>query len=164
MISGNKGAIIGGNTAAVYKIEAHHIGNRAGLLTNISLGMSQAMLQEEEEADIKLKKFQSELAIFEEAYRKLQRQYPPEVRNEMEIYLKVEQATYIKRKQMEQQLEYTKELERRRGKADEAKMLVRGILNAGTVVQMNGMRWSAANAVQNVTVRRSFKEIGIFRN
>lgn len=164
VISGSKGAIIGGNAAAVYKIEAHHIGNRAGLLTNISLGMNQAMIQEEEEADIKLKKFQSELAIFEEAYRKLQKQYPPEVRNEMEIYLKVEQATYIKRKQMEQQQEYTKELEGRRSKAEEAKMLVRGILNAGTVVQMNGMRWSAANAVQNVTVRRSFKEIGVFRN
>ena len=125
IISGARGAIIGGNTAAVNKIEAHHIGNRAGLLTNISLGISQAMIQKEEEADIKLKKLQSELAIFEEAYKKLQKQYPPEVRNEMEIYLKVEQATYIKRKQMEQQIELTKELEQKRKKADEAKMLVR---------------------------------------
>ena len=163
IISGARGAIIGGNTAAVNKIEAHHIGNRAGLLTNISLGISQAMIQKEEEADIKLKKLQSELAIFEEAYKKLQKQYPPEVRNEMEIYLKVEQATYIKRKQMEQQFELTKELEQKRKKADEAKMLVRGTLNAGTVVQMNGMTWNAASSVKNVTVRRSFKEIGVFR-
>ena len=122
------------------------------------------MIQKEEEADIKLKKLQSELAIFEEAYKKLQKQYPPEVRNEMEIYLKVEQATYIKRKQMEQQFELTKELEQKRKKADEAKMLVRGTLNAGTVVQMNGMTWNAASSVKNVTVRRSFKEIGVFRN
>ncbi|MCI9447017.1 MAG: DUF342 domain-containing protein [Lachnospiraceae bacterium] len=164
VISGTKGAIIGGNAAAVNKIEAHHIGNRAGLLTNISLGISQAMIQKEEEAEIKLKKFQSELAIFEEAYKKLQKQYPPEIRNEMDIYLKVEQATYIKRKQMEQQMERTKELEEKRNKADEAKMIVRGTLNAGTEVQMNGMHWSAANSVKNVTVRRSFKEIGVFRN
>ncbi len=121
------------------------------------------MIQKEEEAEIKLKKFQSELAIFEEAYKKLQKQYPPEIRNEMDIYLKVEQATYIKRKQMEQQMERTKELEEKRNKADEAKMIVRGTLNAGTAVQMNGMHWSAANSVKNVTVRRSFKEIGVFR-
>lgn len=164
VISGARGAIIGGYAAAVNKIEAHHIGNRAGLLTNISLGISQAMIQKEEEAEIKLTKLQSELAIFEEAYKKLQRQYPPEIRNEMEIYLKVEQATYIKRKQMEQQMERTKELEEKRKKADEAKMLVRGTLNAGTVVQMNGMTWNAVNSVKNVTVRRSFKEIGVFRN
>lgn len=164
VISGSKGAIIGGNAAAVNGIKAHHIGNRAGLLTNISLGVSKAMIEKEEEAEIKLKKFQSELEIFEEAYRKLQKQYPPEVRNEMELYLKVEQATYIKRKQMEQQVERTKELEEKRDKANEAKMMVYGILNAGTVVQMNGMQWTAASSVRNVTVRLSNKEIGVFRN
>lgn len=164
VISGSKGAIIGGNAAAVNGIKAHHIGNRAGLLTNISLGVSKAMIEKEEEAEIKLKKFQSELEIFEEAYRKLQKQYPPEVRNEMELYLKVEQATYIKRKQMEQQVERTKELEEKRNKANEAKMMVYGILNAGTVVQMNGMQWTAASSVRNVTVRLSNKEIGVFRN
>ncbi len=164
VISGARGAIIGGNTAAVNGIEAHHIGNRAGLLTNISLGASQAMIEKEEEAEIKLKKLQSELAIFEEAYRKLQKQYPPEIRNEMELYLKVEQATYIKRKQMELQMERTKALEEKRSKANEAKMIVRGVLNAGTVVQMNGMHWSAASSVKNVTVRLSLKEIGVFRN
>ncbi len=164
VISGTRGAIIGGSAAAVNGISAHHIGNRAGLLTNISLGVSQAMIEKEEEAEIKLKKLQSELAIFEEAYRKLQKQYPPEIRNEMELYLKVEQATYIKRKQMELQKERTKKLEEKRSKANEAKMVVNGILNAGTVVQMNGMHWSAANSVKNVTVRLSFKEIGVFRN
>ncbi len=164
VISGSKGAIIGGNAAAVNGIKAHHIGNRAGLLTNISLGVSKAMIEKEEEAEMKLKKFQSELEIFEEAYRKLQKQYPPEVRNEMELYLKVEQATYIKRKQMEQQVERTKELEEKRNKANEAKMMVYGILNAGTVVQMNGMQWTAASSVRNVTVRLSNKEIGVFRN
>lgn len=102
--------------------------------------------------------------IFEEAYKKLQKQYPPEVRNGMDLYLKVEQATYIKRKQMEQQVERTKELEEKRSKANEAKMMVYGILNAGTVVQMNGMQWTASSSVKNVTVRLSNKEIGIFRN
>ena len=78
MISGTRGAIIGGSAAAVQGIEAHHIGNRAGLLTSIFLGVSQAMIEKEEEAEMKLKKFQSELAIFEEAYRKLQNHmYPP---------------------------------------------------------------------------------------
>ena len=164
VISGTRGAIIGGSAAAVNGIEAHHIGNRAGLLTSIFLGVSQAMIEKEEEAEIKLKKLQSELAIFEEAYKKLQRQYPPEVRNGMDLYLKVEQATYIKRKQMEQQMERTKELEEKRSKANESKMVVHGVLNAGTVVQMNGMHWNAVNSVKNVTVRLSFKEIGVFRN
>lgn len=164
VISGAKGAIIGGSAAAVNGIQAHHIGNRAGLLTNISLGASKAMLEKEEEEGLKLKKLQSELAIFEEAYKKLQKQYPPEVRNGMDLYLKVEQATYIKRKQMEQQVERTKELEGKRSKANEAKMMVYGILNAGTVVQMNGMQWTASSSVRNVTVRLSNKEIGIFRN
>ncbi|MCI8683248.1 MAG: DUF342 domain-containing protein [Lachnospiraceae bacterium] len=164
VISGTRGAIIGGTAAAVNGVKAHHIGNRAGLLTNISIGVSKAMIEKEEEAEIKLKKFQSELAIFEEAYKKLQKQYPPEVRNGMDLYLKVEQATYIKRKQMEQQVERTRELEEKRSKANEAKMVVYGILNAGTVVQMNGMHWTAASSVKNVTVRLSNKEIGVFRN
>ncbi|MCI9004655.1 MAG: DUF342 domain-containing protein [Lachnospiraceae bacterium] len=164
VISGSKGALIGGNAAAVYQIEAFHIGNRAGLATNIFLGMNKEMKKKEEEADIKLKKLQAELAIFEEAYRKLQKQYPPEVRNTMELYLKVEQSTYIKRKQMEQQMEYKKELDAIHDKADQASMLVRGVLNAGTVVQMDGKRWSALSAVKNVTVRRSLKDIGVFRN
>ncbi|MCI8484549.1 MAG: DUF342 domain-containing protein [Lachnospiraceae bacterium] len=164
VISGNKGAIIGGNTAAVNGVKAHHIGNRAGLMTNIFLGVSKAMIEKEEEEEIKLKKLQSELVIFEEAYKKLQKQYPPEVRNEMDLYLKVEQATYIKRKQMEQQVEKTRELEDKRSKANEAKLMVYGTLNAGTVVQMNGMQWTSANSVKNVTVRLSHKEISVFRN
>ena len=82
----------------------------------------------------------------------------------MELYLKVEQSTYIKRKQMEQQMEYKKELDAIHDKADQASMLVRGVLNAGTVVQMDGKRWSALSAVKNVTVRRSLKDIGVFRN
>ncbi len=43
-------------------------------------------------------------------------------------------------------------------------MLVYGILNAGTTVLMNGMQWTAANSVRNVTVRLSHREIGVFRN
>lgn len=164
VIAGSRGAIIGGTAAAVNGVTAHHIGNRAGLPTIISLGVSKAMIEKEEEAELKLKKLQSELAIFEEAYKKLQKQYPPEVRNGMDLYLKVEQATYLKRKQMELQVERTRELEEKRSKANEARMLVYGILNAGTTVLMNGMQWTAANSVRNVTVRLSHREIGVFRN
>lgn len=164
VISGNKGAIIGGHAAAITGIRAHHIGNRANIVTTISLGVSQAMIDKENEAEVKHKKLQSELQIFETAYQKLQAQYTPEKRNEMEMYLKVEQAVYVKRKQIEDQTEKIKRLEQQRNRANAAKLIVYGGLNAGTVVQMNGMQWSAVNSVKNVTVRLSGKEIGVFRN
>ena len=48
VIAGSRGAIIGGTAAAVNGVTAHHIGNRAGLPTIISLGVSKAMIEKEE--------------------------------------------------------------------------------------------------------------------
>lgn len=164
VISGQRGALVGGNTEAINGVRAYHVGNRANIVTNIRIGVSRSMMEQENQVEVEMKKIQAELQVFEGAYQKLQRQYPPEVRNQMETYIKIEQAAYMKRKQLEEQWKLKEMLASQREKANKAKVVVSGILNTGTTVQMNNGQWAAANPVRNVTIRLNGNRIGLFQN
>lgn len=51
VMTGKKGSLVGGSTYATERIEAHTIGNEAEIRTNVQVGVTTELLQEEFEAD-----------------------------------------------------------------------------------------------------------------
>ena len=163
IISGKKGKLAGGTAQAVKEIQAHTIGNRAQIVTKLYLGTTEMMYTEKHELDMKMEEVRKELTILNNAYIKYKKKYKPEVRNSMDIYLRIEAAIYTKEKQKKKL-----EMKQKRQKAElaqieGAKAVIHGTLYEGTVIEIAKQRWNATE-MKNITVKRSGNRIAVSRN
>ena len=83
--------------------------------------------------------------LLNKSYMDFQEKFPPEVRNEMEIFGKVEKAVFTKKRQVEQFLILEKELEEKIKKVKNAKILIAGQAHEGVVLETDDGRWQASN-------------------
>lgn len=97
-ISGRNGVLMGGRATASDRIEAYYSGNEKGITTKLKLGSSLKVSKEDAALAGREKKIQHELLLLRNAYKEIRRKYPPEVRNQNPIYLKLEDAIYTKEK------------------------------------------------------------------
>lgn len=162
-ISGTRGMIAGGKTYALRSISAHNIGNRARLVSVFSVGVNETLLRQEVEVNDKIVNVESELRILINSQENFQKKYPPEIRNTMDIYLKIESAVYTKELQMKQLILAKESIEQKKKDMENAKLCVRGMVFEGAVIEINGQRLYAKE-MSNVTIRRNRGSIGIFRN
>ena len=86
------------------------------------------------------------------AYLDFQKKYPPAVRNTMEMYLKIESAIYTKEKEITELSESQKQLEEKLKTMGDVKAVIKGSLYEGTIVEINGQKWSA-RSIQDVTLK-----------
>lgn len=162
-ISGSKGMIAGGKTCALRSINVYNAGNRAGLSSFFAVGVGESLIKEEIQVNSKIENVNWELKILRNGQKDLQKKYPPEIRNTMEIYLKIESAIYTKELEMGELKEEKERIIRRKKEIASAKLCVRGMLFEGVVVELGGQRLHPKE-MSNVTVRRSGEGIGIFHN
>lgn len=80
-------------------IEASYIGNKSGVETNIGVGYNKS--EAYNHFVEQLKEAKSQLSILRNAKEDYQEKYPPEVRNTMDMYLKIENAIFTKEKEVE---------------------------------------------------------------
>lgn len=163
LIHGRMGRIAGGTACAVKGITAYHIGNRAKISTVLKLGLNEHILQEQAKTEKNLEEINRELAILGNAYINFQRKYSPEIRNTMDMYLKIESALYTKELQLDKVYRKKQHVEQIIKDMEGAKAVILGELNEGTVIYINNQRWDAFN-VQNVTVKRKGNKIAAFTN
>ena len=162
-IHGVKGTIVGGITQAAKGVEVYSIGNRVGIETIVRTGVSESLAKANEDLKQKLMEIKEELTIFTNAYKDLQRKYSVEVRNTMELYLKIESAVSMK------QEEFMELIKERNGKAEELNKLrnatvhIRGMIYEGVRVEICGNGW-VATEVRNVTVRNVGQRIAVYQN
>lgn len=162
-ISGNKGMIAGGKTYAMRSISVYNAGNRTGLQTFFTLGVNESLIREEIEINSRIENVNWELKILRNGQKDIERKYPPEVRNTMEIYLKIESAIYTKELEMGELRQEKENILKRKKEFASAKVSVRGMLFEGVIVEIGGQRF-LAKEMCNVTLRRSGTGIGIFHN
>lgn len=160
---GSKGTLAGGDVTAVRGLFAQNLGNRAGIPTHVRLGVNEAILQRGVRIENRIKEVSRELSILGNAYMDFQKKYPPEVRNTMEMYLKIESAIYTKEREMEQLYEARQQYEENIDKIGCARAVIKGNLFEGIIIEIDRQRWISPS-MSNVTVRRVNNKIMVFTN
>lgn len=163
IISGKKGILAGGVAKALKGVQCYHVGNRAQIKTYIQLGVNDEILSEQKLLQCKIDTIQKELSTLGNALIKFQRLYPPEERNAMEIYLKVEDAIYTK--ELEQERLYKRKIhnEESMSRMSGARAVIYGYLYEGCVFEIDKKYWESSLA-KNVTIRKKDDRIAIFHN
>lgn len=154
-------SIAGGNVYAGYSIKAKDIGNKNGIETVLKAG-TEGKPQENDYAE-QLKEADRQLLILNNALEEYRRKYPPEVRNAMPIFLKVEDAVYAKKTQRQEIDRKIKQLEKERQRLREASLKVRGTLFEGTTVTINDAKFEVST-LKNVELKNEKHHMTVFHN
>jgi uncharacterized protein (DUF342 family) len=155
--------LAGGIAQAANGIQLYNAGNNAGLHTVLKIQQEQALLNQLYKINETRKEVDHELSILQRSYEDVQKKFTPEVYTTMDLYLKLEDAIYTKKKQQSDlNLLYDKtDILIRRSK--EAKVIISGEAFEGTVININGIRWSADNRY-NITVHTVNGELSVYTN
>ncbi len=138
---GDNGAIAGGNVFAGMAVEASNVGNKNGIATQITMGYNKN--DEDDAVADELKEVESQLAILGNAMAQYQKMYPPEIRNSMDVFLKIENAVYTKEMQKKKVLEHIERLNTDRRNCRHAYLKVTGKLYEGAAVTINNITYSS---------------------
>lgn len=163
IINGASGTLMGGIAYANKGLKAYNVGNYVGLPTCIKLGVYEKLLQQQRQIEEEMLEVQKEMTILQNGYVDFRKKYPPEVRNTMEIYIKVEKAIYTKEKQLDKLMFSNMEIMKKMQSTEDVKAIVRGTLFHGVMLEIGGIRWSS-KSLQNVTLRKVNGRIAIYSN
>ncbi len=146
-------SIIGGVACAERGFVIQHLGNKIGMHTVLKLEFSESFKEERKDIYEKYAEAEKELQILKRMYGEFHDKFPPEVRNSMEQYLKLEKAVFAKEKWVEELKLKKVKIDGMLKKMDEARVIINGQAHEGSVVEVRGARWEAANQT-NITLRR----------
>lgn len=155
--------LAGGSAYAERGFKSFDVGNKAGILTNLVLGTNPSLLVEKKNVERKIEESEQELISLKESYKDFKLKYAPEVRNGMEMFLKVEDAIFTLGKQLEELYKTRRELEKKLSKINDAKMVIKGTAYEGVVVEIAGNTWCARNQY-NITLRRIGQNMEVYTN
>lgn len=163
MVSGTKGGLVGGTAYAAKGIESYNVGNRTEIVTVLKLGINEKIKDKYIEMEGQIKEVKKELTIFQNAYADFQKKYPPEVRNTIDVFLKMEDAIFTKEEQLKQLCEEKQQMEEEGKQIKGVKAVIEGTLFEGVIFEINGTRWESIFA-DNVTVKRIGDKIAVYSN
>lgn len=151
-VYGKNGSLAGGNAYAGHSIRTMNLGNKAGVETEVYLGITENM--ENNDLNAQLKETERQLTILNNALEKFKAVYPPEVRNASEAFLKIENAIYTKEMERKKLLDRMERMEAARIAAKQAFLEVKGCLYEGTNIRINDALFSGGT-MQRVLLRNS---------
>lgn len=166
VIAGNRGNIIGGTVTAVEQITAVSIGNRAGVTTQLVIGLDSEFKVKMEELDRLSKEYQDNMT---DAIHSLDR-----IANQLKMQPAAPELEQQKAEQMRRKISYQLKLQELSAKREQlidinrrsadGKIIVGGIANVGCVIIINGLRETLHSEYRNVTFKKSIQEIRIVSN
>lgn len=157
-VTGKKGTLVGGFVFAEKGLKAYELGNQAGLSTTVKLGMVERLTQREKEIDNLIHNVSMELYTLSNSHHEFQIKYPPEVRNTMPIYLKIESAVYTKEKEMEELMQDKNQLQEYKQHVKEVSAVITGRLYDGVTFEIDGVQWRSRDVI-GVVIKRSGNRI-----
>lgn len=155
--------IAGGKVESKTEIQTFDAGNRVGIPTNLAITVSDETKRERFQTEEEIKKVTGELVTLKNSYEDFQVKYPPEIRNTMDIFLKLENAIFTKDMQMKELTDKLLALEEEIKKLDLAKVVIKGNAFEGVTVAMRGVVWKANN-LYNITIRSKNSRLDIANN
>ena len=129
----------------------------------VRLGVNDEIAEKQGDVEEKIAEANKQLEILRNAYADFHAKYPPEVRNTMDMYLKIESAIFTKEKEVDTLMQYRMDMENEEKAARDAQAVIHATLYEGTVFEINGKHWEAKQA-RNVKVKRVEERVAVFRN
>ena len=163
VVSGKNGQVAGGTAYAKISMDMTCAGNRVGIATRIRLGVNDEISGQKDDVEERIAETNKQLDILRNAYADFHEKYPPEVRNTMDMYLKVESAIFTKEKEMDMLMQYKMDMENEMKAVRNAQAVIHDTLYEGTVFEINGKHWAATQA-RNVKVRKAEGRVVVQRN
>ncbi len=166
VIAGSRGTIIGGTVTAVEQISAASIGNRAGVTTQLVIGLDSEFKQKMGEIDRLTDEYQNNMT---DAARVLER-----ITGQLKAQPANTELNQQKAEQMRRKINYQLKLQEISAKRErlidinrrsaDGKIIVGGTANVGCVIIINGVRETLQSEYRDVTFRKSRQEIRIVSN
>lgn len=161
---GSGATLAGGEICAVQGVQTMHLGNRAGIVTEVKIGITEESGKDIEKTEERIQEVHREISLLGSAYMDMRKKYSPEVRNTMKVYLKLENAIFTKEKELEDLYGIKKKIEEDVESSKDACLYVGGTLYEGTFVEINGKGWTAKTEEKNVTVKCERSKIAVCSN
>ncbi len=151
-LMGNKGLLLGGSARAARGIVTHTIGNKHGLWTVVNVGIDQDTMKQQQNIEKEIENVYRELAILNHSKMEFQNKYSPEVRNTMDIYLKIEDAIYTKDLQLKDLHEEKQHMDTLMDDMRGSRVEVTGVVHEGVEITVDNVKWKAF-AVKDIVIR-----------
>lgn len=164
--SGNGIIRAGGNVTAVEQITAASIGNRAGVTTQIVIGLDCEFKYKMAKIDYQIEEYQSKMMDAENALERITWQMQsqpltPELKEEKAQQMRNKIQYQLKLKEITTKREQLIDINSR---SVDGKVVVTGAVNAGCIIIINGMREELHSGFKDVTFKRGRKEMRIVSN
>lgn len=166
VIAGNRGTIIGGSVTAVEQISAASIGNRAGVTTQLVIGLDCEFKQKMGEIDRLTDEYQNNMTDAIRSLERITHQLKAQPANPELNQQKAEQMRrkinyQLKIKEISSKREQLIDINRR---SADGKIIVKGTANAGCTIIINGVREILQSEYRDVFFKKSRQEIRIVSN
>ncbi|MCH5270202.1 MAG: DUF342 domain-containing protein [Lachnospiraceae bacterium] len=155
--------IVGGKVESKTEIQTYDAGNRVGVATSLAITIGDEAKRERFRTEEEIKKVAGELETLKKSYEDFQAKYAPEIRNTMDIFLKLENAIFTKEKQSKELEEKIMALDEDLKKLDLTQIVIKGNAYEGVAFAMKGIGWKPAN-LYNVTVKLKNNRLEIINN
>jgi uncharacterized protein (DUF342 family) len=163
-IYGNKGVIVGGSTQCVQGIDAYHLGNTAERKTLLKIGMTDSIMQQLYEIDKNISRVQGELKIFYDARNKFTNKYSLEKLRTMDIFIKIFQAIEMKEHELADEQEKGQALLQKINENKDSKVVARGDVYPGTIIQIDKEVWMCKEKARNITLKKKGEKLVLTAN
>lgn len=141
----------------------NNVGNYAGLKTVLKVQTNETAHNDYHNILYNIKDVTRQLEVLKKTYADLMDKYTDQERSEMELFQKVEQAVFLKQKQLDKMKELEIQLKRVIDKEKLVSVVIGGNAYEGTVIEIGNNRWEAKNQY-NITIKRQNSEISVYNN
>ncbi|MBQ9360653.1 MAG: DUF342 domain-containing protein [Lachnospiraceae bacterium] len=139
----SSGTILGGKCFASLGYRVNNVGNSTGTATQLQLGPDPEIAERVREITDKMKDNNKQLMLLNNSLKEFQIKYPPEVRNDMPMYKKIDNAIFTINKQQEELRSESERLRLQIMYSREASIRIDGIAHEGVNCNLNGNKWEA---------------------
>lgn len=166
VIAGNRGTIIGGSVTAVEQITAASIGNRAGVTTQLVIGLDCEFKEKMGEIDRLTDEYEANMKDAENALDRISYQLKsqpatPEINQQKAEQMRRKINYQLKLKEVTAKREQMIDINRR---SADGKIVVSGTSNVGCVIIINGVREMLHSEYRDVTYKKGRQEVRIISN
>ena len=152
--------IAGGVACAQKGFRITNSGNAIGLHTELKVGYNEEIQKKIHDLNSAIWEAEQELHMLNNSYQSVVAKYPAEVRNTMDLFIKLEKSVVTKRTQI---ADMQAKLEKYRDRIKQAKVVIGGHAFEGTIVEINNRRWKAEDQF-NVVIKSDSDEIIVSSN
>lgn len=160
IINGSKGTITGGTSYARLGIYSNNIGNNVNVKTKISIGVNEEMLDKLQILVKNIRDAKKEINMLQHAFEEFNKKYTPEERNLKDIYIKIQKSLITYKLRLKKFLLEKEEMEQEIEQARKSKIVVKGTLYEGIIVEIENNLWSSTN-LKNVCIDKKYRNIEI---